>query len=371
MIRDESMSLTTVTDESSPVRTDAPSEWSVTLAEESRGPGPWIFDQQQLSWTSGRALLRCLGSGGQGVVYLSERRGADGFVLPVALKFFSPEPYPDDQSYDAGMARIAHVAARVAGIQQDHLVDVQDFVEHNGIRIMEMEWIDGFDLQRLLSMRALEQVREAAGDARWRYINDVIASAGPEQARLKPGIAVAILRDCLGALAALHRAGIVHSDVKPSNMMVKRTGSVKMIDTGSSFALEQPPREQVCTPAYAAPEVLQGTVASPKSDLASLGYVFVEMLAGRRCFAGQRHNTILRAKKRLRLLLPEMLPEQVAGNELLMALVDGLVHPDPGGRFANAEIAEEQAGQFQRQLVKGNLASEYGTDIRCWVEVLD
>lgn len=364
------MSLTTVSAGSSSFQSHSQLDWSVTLEEKPEGPGPWLFDTRQLSWTSGRPLLRCLGSGGQGVVYLSERRGADGFVLPVALKLFSPEPYVDDRSYDAGMARIAQVAARVAGIQQDNLVDIQDFVEHDGIRIMEMEWIDGFDLQRLLGLPTLEHVRQRAGADRGRYISDVILSAGPEQARLKPGIAVAMLRDCLGALAALHRAAIVHSDVKPSNIMVKRTGSVKIIDTGSAFAMGAAPAEHVCTPAYAAPEVLQGQAASPRSDLASLGYVFVEMLAGRRCFAGQRRSTALRARQRLQRRLAQMLPAQVAGNELLMALVDGLVHPDPSARFESAEIAEEQAGCFQRQLVKGDLASEYRSDIRCWVDVL-
>jgi serine/threonine protein kinase len=367
------MSLTTVTDEPSSFRTCAQLDWSVSdsdVSEAGSGPGPWFYDDRQLSWTSSRKLLRCLGSGGQGVVYLSERRGADGFALPVAVKFFSPEPYPDDRSYDVGMARIAQVAARVAGVQHDHLVDIQDFVEHNGIRIMEMEWIDGFDLQRLLSIEALEKVRRGAGEEHQRYIDDVIVSAGPEHARLKPGIAVAILRDCLGALAALHRAGVVHSDVKPSNIMVKRTGSVKMIDIGSAFAMDDKHAGLVCTPAYAPPEVLQGAARSPQADLASLGYVFVEMLAGRRCFSGQRERGALSAKRGLLRVLPELLPAEVLGNELLMSLIGGLVHPEPEARFGNAEIAEEQAGRFQTQLVKGNLASEYASDIRCWVEVL-
>ncbi len=55
------------------------------------------------------------------------------------------------------------------------------------------------------------------------------------QPRVKPGMAIAIVRDCLAALAALHREGIVHGDIKPSNIMLKRTGNAKIVDIGSAF----------------------------------------------------------------------------------------------------------------------------------------
>jgi hypothetical protein len=58
-------------------------------------------------------------AGGQGVVYLSTRRGSDNFTLPVALKIFSPERYASEQAYGEAMNRIAAVAARVAQIQED------------------------------------------------------------------------------------------------------------------------------------------------------------------------------------------------------------------------------------------------------------
>ena len=106
------------------------------------------------------------------------------------------------------------------------------------------------------------------------------------QPRLKPGIAIAVMRECLAALAALHREGIVHSDLKPSNIMLKRTGNAKIVDIGSAFELNNLPGQRTCTPTYAAPEVLEGSECTPRSDLASLGYVLIEMLAGRQPFAG-------------------------------------------------------------------------------------
>ena len=63
-----------------------------------------LVDEERLSWTVHHRLLRELGSGGQGIVYLSERRGADNFTLPVALKIFSPERYDDARGDAEGNA---------------------------------------------------------------------------------------------------------------------------------------------------------------------------------------------------------------------------------------------------------------------------
>src|SRR6476619_6890624 len=62
-----------------------------------------VINDQRMSWTEHLHLTRRLGAGGQGVVYLSERRGTDHFTLPVALKVFSPARYEDARSYDEAM----------------------------------------------------------------------------------------------------------------------------------------------------------------------------------------------------------------------------------------------------------------------------
>ena len=134
---------------------------------------------QRLSWTAHQRLNRLLGEGGQGVVYLSERRGADSFTLPIALKVFSPEHYEDTRGYDAAMSRIAAIAARVAQIQQDNLLDVLDFIDRNRIRMMLMEWVDGYDLARLLVAETLDRIKERVSAKRWEYINRVIVTRGP------------------------------------------------------------------------------------------------------------------------------------------------------------------------------------------------
>jgi serine/threonine-protein kinase len=343
-------------------------------AEERLGRYHTLLDQQRLSWTEHHRLVRMLGSGGQGVVYLSLRRGTDNFTLPVALKIFSPERYEDDRAYDEAMGRMAVVAAHVAQIQQDNLLDVHNWVDRNRIRLLEMEWVNGYDLSLLLTRTMLDHMQGRVQKDRWKYLNDVIVTAGPVQPRLKPGIAMAVVRDCLAALAALHREGIVHGDMKPSNIMLKRTGNAKIVDIGSAFLMGNPPARRTCTPTYAAPEVLEGSECTPRSDLAGLGYVLIEMLAGQPPFAGlNSFRELLEAKRCLAQRLPQILPEDVVRNELLMTFCSRLIAPDPARRFPSAEAADlvkDGAAAFHRQLIKGDLACEYDNEIRTWLAEL-
>ena len=334
-----------------------------------------LLPRPTVRWSVEYRLQKILGSGGQGVVYLADRLGADSITIPVALKVFSPKRYETTEDYQQDMVRVAQVAARLALIQQDHLLDVHNFVDCDGIRVMVMEWVDGFDLEYLLKPSTLEQTRNRVSDEQWSYFNKVVFSLGSARARLMPGIANSIVRECLAALAALHREGIVHADIKPSNIMLKRTGNAKLIDLGAAFEVDDAKTRRMVTPKYAAPEVLKGEASTPYSDLASLGYVLVEMLSGAPLFAGlHTHADLLRAKERIGTHLYEILPGEIAASELLVELIRGLVSPDPLQRFPSAEAAdlfEHGAANFNRQLVTSNLGSEYETDLRTWLSVVE
>lgn len=349
-------------------------EFEVSSCTELLGDYEQIVRRKKLSWTTHLRLLKQLGEGGQGIVYLTERRGTDGFTLPVALKVFSPERYSSEEAYAQDMARVGTVAARVARIQHENLLVVENFFDRQRIRMMVMEWVEGFDLRRLLTPKMFGIVQDRVSEKRWEHINQVLVTAGPEQPRFKAGVAISIVRDCLSALAALHRDGIVHSDIKPANIMLKRSGHSKIIDIGSAFALDSPPVKRACTPAYAAVEVLGGAESTPQSDLASLGYVTVELLAGRPIFRGANElPQLIDAKKTLVDRLPDLLPHEITCNDLLMTFLRGLVAPDPDQRFESAEVAEtheDGAAAFHRQLIIGDLASEYDNDIRIWIEEL-
>lgn len=328
-----------------------------------------------IGWTTQRPFLKSLGTGGQGTVILTERRGAGMFSMPVALKFFSPGQFRTTTAYEEEMLRLTEVASMVARIQDDHLVDVHTFIENEGVYYMEMEWIDGFDLLTLLRRDTLEIVHEAVTQGRWEELNETIVTQGEVDCRLKPGMAVAILRECLSGVSALHRSDIVHCDLKPSNVMVKRTGQVKLIDVGAAFWQEKPPPGQACTLEYAAPEVLEGKRATPASDLASLGYMLLEMLSGSRPFTGLKYADLLEAKKEIIHKLPAMLPlDTFAHSAPLMLLLRRLVHPDPAERFQSAEDAElgqHGAAEFLNELVRSERSQEYASEIRQWISEME
>ncbi|MDR1384370.1 MAG: serine/threonine protein kinase [Planctomycetaceae bacterium] len=334
-----------------------------------------IIQKQHLDRVEKLSFTKMLGQGGQGVVYLTHRHGTDGFSLPIAVKIFSPERYHGENAYNSGMNLLAQVASHVSKIQHDNLLDVLNWFESDGIRLMEMEYVDGFDINELLRNEMLEHLRIRVNDKMWNHLREVIVTNGHVHPRLKPGVAIAIAQECLSALSALHREGVVHGDIKPSNIMLKRTGNAKIIDIGSAFELTNPPEKATCTPLYAAPEVLAGERPTPLSDLASLGYLVIEMLSGVAPFDGRtNHKDLLEAKHFLAQKLSTILPVEVVSNELLMNFCRKLIAPDPSKRFQNAEAAnylQDGAVGFQRQLIRGNLASEYDNDIRVWLSLLD
>ena len=332
-----------------------------------------LLDQQRVHWHDDVQFKSMLGQGGQGFVFLGDLRGSEGFILPVAIKIFSPERFASDAHYEDDMYNMAKITAKVARIQHDHLLMVRNWHSTNRIHFMSMEWIEGFDLSQLLKQEMLDYLQKNVSPSRWRYINNVVVTGGTMHPRMMPGIVIPIIRECLAALDALHRVGIVHGDIKPSNIMLKHTGTAKLIDIGSAFETENRLPNRPYTLAYAPPEVLEGKEATPQSDIASLGYVLIEMLSGRRLFSSNSELNGIEGRLLLANQLHRILPPMVATSEVLMRFCRSLIAPDPKKRFENAEAADlfkDGAADFQRQLVKGDLSCESGPEIRNWLSDL-
>jgi serine/threonine protein kinase len=195
-------------------------------------------------------LVREIGRGGMGTVWL----GRDTVLgREVALKRIGLLPgaaSPDLQR----AAREARLAAR---LNHPHVVAVFDLIEDGEDNWLVMEYVEGITLSALVS-------RDGA---------------------LTPDEAAPLVRQAADALAAAHEAGIVHRDVKPSNMLITPSGQVTLTDFGIARAEADASltRTGLVTgsPAYLAPEVASGATATEASDVWSWGATLYHLLAGR------------------------------------------------------------------------------------------
>jgi hypothetical protein len=157
--------------------------------------------------------------------------------------------------------RFAAEARTLARLQHPNLVRLLDAGTDNGDAFLVLELLDG------------ATVRELLGD-------------GP----LAPDQVARIGADTTAALDYIHRRGIVHRDVKPSNLMLDEYGSIRLADFGIARLLGATritgSHQAIGTMAYIAPEQLQGGEIGPATDVYSLGLVLLECLTGQRAFGG-------------------------------------------------------------------------------------
>ncbi|WP_107654367.1 serine/threonine-protein kinase [Nocardia suismassiliense] len=204
------------------------------------------------TWFGHYRLDRLLGSGGTGQVWLAHDSSADRVV---ALKVLSASVAADPK-YRQRFTREARLAAQVRG---PHLAAIHSFGELDGQLYLDMEYIEGTDLATVLRCE------------------------GP----MAPARAVRIVVQVAEALDAAHRAGMVHRDVKPSNIMLDAAGVAHLIDFGTAYRVDQPAittsSNVVGTLAYMAPERFSGA-GDARSDQYSLACVLYECLTARRPF---------------------------------------------------------------------------------------
>ncbi|HEY4596251.1 MAG TPA: protein kinase, partial [Thermoanaerobaculia bacterium] len=238
-----------------------PASSSTATLPEGLPPGaqpaadPFAMGQQ----VSHYRLLRPLGRGGMGIVYLAldVELGRE-----VALKFLHrrQEVRPADEARFRREARIA------ASLDHPGIGTIYEVGEHAGLRFLAMAFYDGTTVARLLASRPDRRLA----------VSEVAAIAG----------------QLASALAAAHAAGIVHRDLKPENVMVLPDGRVKLLDFGLARQVDAGGVTEegvvVGTAAYMAPEQLRGQRTSTAVDLWALGVVLYQMLAGRQPFGGER-----------------------------------------------------------------------------------
>jgi alpha-tubulin suppressor-like RCC1 family protein/serine/threonine protein kinase len=251
-------------------------------------------------------IIRELGHGGTAVVYLARERASGAGV---AIKLVRA-PFAGD---DEATARLAREARFIAQLHHPNVVPVREVLDLGDAGVaLVMVHVSGRTLRQILR----------------------------DEGALAPDRAARMLRDVAAALGAAHELGIVHRDVKPENVFVDDDDRAVLADFG--IARSMSPEAQaltmhgvsIGTPAYMAPEQIDGDGLDARADLYSLGLLGWEMLTGRRPFAGEALYSVLYQQKHVQLDDPRALRADLPA-ALLTALA-GSVEKERDARWADA-----------------------------------
>jgi eukaryotic-like serine/threonine-protein kinase len=246
-----------------------------------------------------------LGAGAMGEVYRAYDPVIDRMV---AIKVVRPDLATGSGS-DQWLQRFRR-EARAAGRRfHPNIIAILDFGEDHGMPFLAMEYVEGSSLDAFLK------------------------TTGP----LDPSRGVAIITQVLSALGFAHQSGIIHRDVKPSNIMILSSGEVKVADFGiaridaSEFTIVG---DLLGTPAYMAPEQFSGAPVDTRTDLLAAGVILFEMLTGVKPFRGKSITEIMslmetRGPEDIRTLNPSV------PNSLKQVINKALAF-DPAQRYADA-----------------------------------
>ena len=283
-----------------------------TGGEVELGPGDMLG-----SWR----LLHEIGTGGMGAVYLAERH--DGhFDQRVAIKLI--RGIPDSETF----VHFARERQILANLQHPNIARLLDGgATPGGQPYLVMEHVEGVPISRYCSDNKLDLA------ARLRLFQKVCE-----------------------AVQFAHRRFVVHCDLKPSNVLVRKDGSPVLLDFGIARALDQQLGQREVssanawiTPLYASPEQLRGEVVTTASDVFSLGLILFELLAGRRARVDADDHTITLLGKSA--VKPSDLAQEMPWVSRLRGDLDAIVQRATAADSAQRyESAESLSADLQRHL---------------------
>jgi tRNA A-37 threonylcarbamoyl transferase component Bud32 len=252
-------------------------------------------------------VLRRIASGGMSEVYLCRLTGEEGFRKRVALKVVHPR-HAGDQRFRDLFIREARLAA---SLSHPNLIQVFDFGKEGDAFFLAMEYVEGGDLAQ-----AAAQARQAG-------------------VAIPPGVWRHWIEGIWAGLGNLHDKKIVHGDVSPGNVLLGRTGAVKLADFGVSRAAAESDEArdfQAGKYAYLSPERARGEAATAASDLFAAAMISAELLLGRRLFEGGSAEA---AMERLRRFDGAGLELPGVGERVAEVIRTGLA-ADPAKRYRSA-----------------------------------
>jgi serine/threonine protein kinase len=253
----------------------------------------------------GYRLIRKLGATEHSGVYLAERQSTN---MPVVLKVLRQMSQYGDSI--GAFDRFLQEYETIAEITHPNIVKIYDLGVADDHAHIAMEYLDG-------------------GDLRQRITEGI-----PEQD------AISYLRQIASALSAVHAHGVLHRDLKPANIMLRKDGSIALIDFGlakrAKLENEITDKGEIFgTPYYMSPEQGHGNAVDVRSDIYSLGVIFYEMLTGDKPYRADTAMGII--YKHAQAPIP-LLPARLARYQMLMNL---LLAKAPADRLQCAAEVEE------------------------------
>jgi serine/threonine protein kinase len=251
-------------------------------------------------------VLELIGRGAMGVVYKALDVNLD---RPVAIKVMSVEARGDPDFVE----RFRQEARMQAALNHPNVALLFDYFIHNDAPVAVMEFIDGESLEQLIRRRGAIPAHES----------------------------IPIFKQALRGVAAAHHAGIIHRDLKASNLMITKAGIVKVMDFGiakrQGFTGATKASTSIGSPLYMAPEQILGRPVDCRTDVYALGVTLYQLLSGQPPFnpRGKTEYSVLDAHVND---LPE--PPTVLCRTIPQPIVNAVMRAlakDPDARFQSAD----------------------------------
>lgn len=264
-------------------------------------------------------IVDAIGTGGMATVYRARLPGPMGFEKPVAVKVLLEEA-----AADPDLVRMFVDEARLgARLNHPNIAHVLEFGEADGRYFLAMEYVDGVSLSRLLKPGGRRRKARGLPVEAATFVADQVLRA---------------LEYAHGLIQEGRPAGVIHRDISPQNVLVDRSGAVKVCDFGIATGPWRDERTRTGVVkgkvGYMAPEQAAGARVGPQADLYSVGLLLVAMLEGGHPFEGTNTEEIRRQARQ------GMDPDRIArlpGGEALRELIATALAPRPKDRFPSAE----------------------------------
>jgi serine/threonine protein kinase len=273
-------------------------------------------------------VLRELGQGSQGVVYLAQDPRLE---REVAIKTLAAN-FPSDSD---GQSRLMQEARTVSKLQHPNIIPVYEAGEYQGKPYLVFECVQGITLRDLIG----------------------------KEGAINPPRALKLMQQIIDGVAYAHQQGVIHRDLKPANIMINKEEVPRIMDFGIAIMARTSRNGEVKlagTPRYMSPEHFSSKAIGPHSDVFSLGLIFHEMLTGQPVIRADNHFSAMYQITNTPVNPPSQ-KNNLIDNELDKVIMKAL-EKDPEDRYGDAQDMRTALNQYLATKDEAEISSAVKTD---------